>query len=399
MNMLEVAVKMLMHDRTKYLGLFTGIGFTAFLVTFAMAYFAGFMTRGFALVSENPSATVWVMDPAVSSTEATIDMSDASLGLVRSVEGVSYAVALYLGDVTARFPNGHFQSFQMIGVDDATLSGVPKHGSSPNIALLHMPDSIIVDSGGSRRKLQTPLHAKDVWPYDGAHLHVPTRKLRYGDTLIINDKRVVVRGVSSTIPRFPPRPLMYTTQSNFKRLNPGQNRYITFIMVKAENNISPCTLARNITEQTGLKAITSDTFKKETVKWFLINSEDVGDMVNMVILAMLVGFGVTGVMLYMFTYENLRQYAVLKAMGASNTQLVTMVFTQAFIGVIIGSGIGIGVCAILGESVASVDFPFRMMWFAPLLGFLGVLIVSITAAVISVRPVLNMEPGIVFSQR
>ncbi len=397
--MFEVAVKMLMHDRTKFLGLFTGIGFTAFLVTFAMSYFAGFMTRGFALVSENPSATVWVMDPAVNSTEATINMSDASLGLVRSVKGVSYAVPLYLGDVTARFPNGHFQSFQMIGVDDATLSGTPKPGNTLSAALLHMPDSVIVDSGGSSGKLQTPIHTKDMWPYDGVHLDVPTRKLRYGDTLIINDKRVVVRAVSSTIARFPPRPLMYTTQSNFKRLAPGENRYITFIMVKGEKNISATALAQNISSQTGLKAITSDAFKKETVKWFLINSEDVGDMLNMVILAMLVGFGVTGVMLYMFTYENLRQYAVLKAMGASNKQLVTMVFTQAFIGVIVGSGIGIGVSALLGESVASGDFPFRMMWFAPLLGFLGVLIVSITAALISVRPVLSMEPGIVFSQR
>jgi len=397
--MFEVAVKMLMHDRTKYLGLFTGIGFTAFLVTFAMAYFAGFMTRGFALVSENPSAAVWVMDPAVNSTEATINMSDASLGLVRSIKGVSYAEPLYLGDVTARFPNGHFQSFQMIGVDDATLSGTPKPCNGLSATLLHMPDSVIVDGGGSSGKLQTPLHTKDIWPYDGAHLGVPTRKFRYGDTLIINDRRVVVRAVSSTIPRFPPRPLMYTTQSNFKQLNPGKNRYITFIMVKGEKNISATLLAQNIRRQTGLKAITSDAFKKETVMWFLINSEDVGDMINMVILAMLVGFGVTGVMLYMFTYESLRQYAVLKAMGASNKQLVTMVFTQAFIGVIIGSGIGIGVCAALGESVASVDFPFRMMWFAPILGFLGVLIVSITAAVISVRPVLNMEPGIVFSQR
>ncbi|WP_294958010.1 ABC transporter permease [Sulfurovum sp.] len=397
--MFEVAVKMLMHDRTKFLGLFTGIGFTAFLVTFAMSYFAGFMTRGFALVSENPTASIWVMDPAVHSTEATINMSDGALGLVRSVKGVSYAVPLYLGDVTARFPNGHFQSFQMIGVDDGTLSGTPRPGGGLSTTLLHIPQSVIVDSGGTKDKLQTPMYTKDMWPYDGVHLNVPTRKLRYGDTLIINDKRVVVSGVSSTIPRFPPRPLMYTTQSNFKRLNPGENRYITFIMAKAEKNISAADLARNITKQTGLKAVTNNAFKKETVLWYLKNSEDVGDMVNMVILAMLVGFGVTGVMLYMFTYENLRQYAVLKAMGASNNQLVTMVFTQAFIGVIVGSGIGIGICALLGESVASADFPFRMMWFAPLLGFFGVWIVSITAALISVRPVLSMEPGIVFSQR
>jgi putative ABC transport system permease protein len=170
-------------------------------------------------------------------------------------------------------------------------------------------------------------------------------------------------------------------------------------MVRGEKGMSPQTLAENIAKETGLKAITRKEFKKETVLWFLINSEDVGDMLNMVMLAMLVGFGVTGVMLYMFTYENIKQYAVLKAMGASNKQLTNMVFTQAFIGVIVASGIGIGLSALLGQAVSSADFPFRMMWFAPFFGFLGVLIVSITAAMISVRPVLKMEPGIVFSSR
>lgn len=199
--------------------------------------------------------------------------------------------------------------------------------------------------------------------------------------------------------RFPPRPLMYTTASNFIRLTPSQSKRLTFVMVKKQQGINPTLLAKKIHQQTGLKAITSSEFKKETVMWYLINSEDVGDMVNMVVLAMLVGFGVTGVMLYMFTYENLKQYAVLKAMGATNKQLSTMVFTQAFIGVVIGSGIGIGIAGLMGEAVSSASFPFRLMWFAPIIGFLGVFIVSATAAVISVRPVIKLEPGVVFSSR
>ncbi len=389
--MFRVAIEMLMHDKTKYIGLFIGIGFTAFLVTFSMSFLAGFMSRGFALVSENPSASVWVMDRAVSSPEATVNMSDASLGLVRGVKGVEYASALYIGDVTARFANGNFQKFQVIGVDDATLSGAPKSASS-----LRLPDSVIVDSGGTSAKLQTPLHTKDMWSHDGSHLHVPTRELHYGDKLLVNDKRVIVADVSHTIARFPPRPLFYTTQSNFKRLIPAGKRYITFIMVRSAKGVSPEQLSRDISAQTGLKAITSQRFKKETVLWYMINSEDVGDMTNMVVLAMLVGFGVTGVMLYMFTYENIKQYAVLKAMGASKKQLSDMVFTQAFIGVVVGSGIGIATAALLGQAIAGTDFPFRMMWFAPLFGFLGVLIVSITAAFISLRPILKMDSAVVF---
>jgi len=38
----------------------------------------------------------------------------------------------------------------------------------------------------------------------------------------------------------------------------------------------------------------------------------------MLSMATSVGFGVTGVMLFMFTTESLKQYAVLKAMGATS---------------------------------------------------------------------------------
>ena len=397
--MFRVAIEILMGDRTKYIGLLLGIGFTAFLVTFALSYFAGFMTRGFSLVNENPTADVWVMDSAVNSTEATINMPNSALDLVKSVSGVSYATPLYIGDVTARFPNGHFQTFQLIGVDDATLSGAPLLQTGLKQNALRLPQSVIVDSGGTENKLQTPINKKDMWSYDGAHLDVPTRRLRYGDELLIDDRRVIVTGVSHMLGRFPPRPLMYTTASNFAHLTPSQNRRMTFVMVKAQKGVNPTLLAKKIHNQTGYKAITSSEFKKETVVWFLINSEDVGDMLNMVILAMLVGFGVTGVMLYMFTYENLKQYAVLKAMGATNRQLTTMVFTQAFMGVLIGGGIGIGFAGAFGEMVATATLPFRMMWFAPVIGLLAVFIVSFTAAVISVRPVLKLEPGVVFASR
>jgi len=397
--MLRIALQMLMGDRAKYIGLLLGITFTAFLVTFALAYFAGFMTQGFALISENNSADVWVMDPAVNSTEMTINMPSSALARVRGVKGVSSAAPLSLNDLTARFPNGRFQTFQMIGVDDATLSGAPflhKGGSSK---ILYRPDSVIVDSGGTSGKLQTPIYQKDKWPFDGVHLDAPTRPLKVDDELLVNGKRIVIAGVSQTIHRFPPRPLLYTTYSNAKRLLPSEHRRLTFIMVSAQTGVSATVLAKRIEQQTRLRARTSSDFKEDTVRWFLINSEDVGDMAAMLILAMTVGFGVTGIMLYMFTYESLKQYAVLKAMGASNSMLLKMVFIQAGASAFLGAGMGVGLCAIIGEFVSTIDFPFRMMWFTPIFGIVGVLIVSITAAMVSTRPVLKMEPGVVFSGR
>ena len=396
--MLRVALKMLFGDRAKYVGLLFGIAFTSFLVTFAASYFCGFMTRGFALISENPTADVWVMDSAVDSAEQTANMPDSALERVRSVDGVLSAVPLALGTADARFPNGRFQPFQIIGVDDATLSSVPRLGDGASPTALRSPDAAIVDPGGTEGKLETPLLKADQWPTE-PHLDAPTRPLRVGDELLVNDNRVRIAGTSEALPRYPPRPLLYTTLSNADRILLPERHRLTFVLATGVPGVAPNELAARIQAQTGLKARAADDFKADTVRWFLINSEDVGDIGAMLSLAMSVGFGITGIMLYMFTTEALKQYAVLKAMGATSRLLLAMVFVQAGQCALLGTGLGLGLCAIIGQIAVQADYPFRMMWFTPLIGCVMVVLVSIVAAAISVRPVLRLEPAVVFAGR
>jgi putative ABC transport system permease protein len=104
-------------------------------------------------------------------------------------------------------------------------------------------------------------------------------------------------------------------------------------------------------------------------------------------------------MLYIFTYENLGQYAMLKAMSGTPRVVLTMILAQAGTVTLLGTGFGLGMCAVAGEVVTHLGYPFRMMWFTPLLGCVGVLIVNLTAAVISARPVFKLQPAVVFAGR
>lgn len=396
--MLRIAIGMLVADRAKFTGLLFGIAFTSFLVTFAASYFCGFMTRGFALVSENGAADVWVMDPAVDSVEQTINMPDSALLRVRSVAGVGYAVPLALGVVDVRFANGRFQTFQVIGVDDATLAGAPVTAGAAR-ERLRAVNTVIVDSGGTSGKLQTPIAAADQWPPDGVHLDAATRELEEGDELQVNEQLVRVLARTEGLPRFPPRPLMYTTRANAARILPSERHTLTFVLAVAADGVDAGALAARIARDTGLRARSTQDFKADTVRWFLVNSEDVGDIGAMLILAMTMGFGVTGIMLYMFTYENQKQYAVLKALGAQDRTLLAMIIVQAATCALLGTGLGLGICAAAGEAVLALGFPFRMMWFTPLAGITGVALVSLCAAIISMRPVLRLQPATVFAGR
>ena len=388
-----IALKMLFGDRLKHAGLLLGITFTSFLVTFAASYFGGMMTRSFALIAENSSTDVWVMDPAVMAVEPNFNLPASALNRVRSVEGVSSAMPLALATADARFPNGRFQAFQVIGVDDATLSGIPLIQGGSTASVLRAPDAVIVDAGGSSGKLGTPQLKGDQWPYGKPHLDVPARPLAKGDELLVNDARVRIAGVSAGLPRFPPRPLLFTTYSTAERILLPERRRLTFVLVAALPGTDPRALAARIEQVTRLRARASEDFKADTVRWMLRNSEDVGDAITMLTIAMLVGFGVTGVMMFMFTTENLKFYAVLNAMGATSRSLLGVILVQAGLCALIGTGLGLGLCAIAGRIFGAYHFPYRMMWFAPVLGGVAVVLVTLAAAALSIWPVLKMRPA------
>jgi putative ABC transport system permease protein len=143
--MMSVAMKMLVGDRAKYLGIIMGITFASLLITQQLGIFVGLMSRTYGAISDLGLPDVWVMDPKVQFIDDIKPLQDTQLLRVRGIEGVEWAVPLYKGLLKARLESGEFQTCNVLGLDDASLIGGPPEMVEGQLSDLRKSDSVIVD--------------------------------------------------------------------------------------------------------------------------------------------------------------------------------------------------------------------------------------------------------------
>jgi putative ABC transport system permease protein len=381
-----IALKMLMGDRGKYLGIVMGLTFASLIMTQQPAIFVGLMARSFSFITDVGLPDVWVMDAKVQFVDDIKPLQDTQLYRVRGVAGVDWAMPLYKGLLKARLANGTFQTCIVVGLDDASLIGGPAHMIEGKVEDLRRSDGVIVDIDGATEKLAKP-------PATPGGKPVP---LKLGDTLELNDRRAIVVGIAKTTRTFQSQPVVYTTYSRAIGYAPRERKLLSFVLVKAKPGEDIPALIRRIRRNTGLAAYTQQEFKNLTVDYFLKNTGIPINFGMSVTLGFIVGAAIAGQTFYNFTLENLRQFGVLKAMGTSNWTLLRMILLQATLVGFIGYGLGVGLTSLFGWAMRNTILAFKFPWQLLVFSGVGVTLICIFAALISIRKVIQLEPAVVF---
>jgi putative ABC transport system permease protein len=382
--MIRVGLRMLLGDAAKYFGIVMGVTLASLVITQQGSIFIGLMSRTVATITDMGDPDVWVMDPKVQFIDDAKPMQDTLLYRVRGVPGVAWASPLYKGQTRARLPDGTFQNCVLLGLEDSTLTGGPPRMLRGRLADLRMDGAVIVDAVGASTRLARP--GPDGVP-------VP---LGPGDTMELNDRRAVVAGISENTRSFQTQPIIYTTYSRATSFVPRERRLLSFILVKVTAGQDPGDVARRISLETGLAAYTRPQFKAKTVLYYLRNT---GIPINFgiaVSLGFLVGTVITGFMFYNFTLDNLRYFGTLKAMGAGNGRLMAMVITQAMWVSAVGFGLGVGLASLIGYSARGSPLAFLMPWQLLVVAACATAIITMLAAMLSLRRVMALEPAVVF---
>lgn len=387
-----VALRMLMGDRAKFLGIIMGLTFASLLITQQSSIFVGIMTRTFGFITDTALPEVWVMDPKVQFIDDVKPLRDTMLQRVRGVPGVEWAVPLYKGLIKARLDNGNFQQCNVIGLDDATLIGGPPEMVEGSIADLRKADGVIVDVVGASTRLAKFPRDADGKPIRGAK----PEPLKIGDTLELNDRRAVVVGICRNSRTFQSQPVIYTTYSRATVFAPKERKLLSFVLAQPAGGLSGADLVARIEAQTGLMAQTRSEFSWTTIMYFIRYT---GIPINFgiaVTLGFLVGTAIAGQTFYNFTLDNLRHFGALKAMGAGALRLLGMIVQQALVVGLIGYGLGVGLAALVPVLSGGSELAFRLLWQTLALTGVAVTVICVLAAMISMVKVIRLEPAIVF---
>ena len=375
----DLALKMLLGDRAKYLMLISGLTFASLLMTQQASIFCGIMQwTGSTL--HNVPAPIWVVDPMVEQVNDTDAMRDTDINRVRSVDGVAWAAPFYSGMLRARLADGSFKFIQLVGIDATTFAGAPRELISGRLEDLRMPNTVILDAYGvtklSREK---------------------GRPIGIGDTFEINDREARIVGIAKTRMSFTGNPYVFTTYDRAVQYAPNQRKMLSSVLAAPQPGQDAVAVARQIERETGLRAFTQREFASASVWWYVRNTGIPVAFGGTVILGLIVGLAICSQTFYSFVLENLRHLGALKAMGASDGVLCRMLLLQAVTVGLVGYGCGVGIATGFGFVLLQKGMPpFHMPWPLPLAVLLIVLAICAFAAALGIRKIRQLEPAIVF---
>jgi putative ABC transport system permease protein len=374
-GILRIGFKLLVNDRGKFFALLIGITFAVFLMMEMTAMFAGILDRAYSPVT-NIGAAMWIMDPAVNTATSPIPMPDYVLDAARSMDGVSYAVPLFMGGALVKLANGAWQGVNVVGLDDESLLGRPEleQGSIQDI---FADNTFIVVDDAEFSKLGNP---------------------KIGTTFELNDHRGKIVGVARVASNgLNGVPTLYTTYHRAIEYIPSTRFTLSYVLIQPKNEAAIAGIQRQVA-RLGYAALTKEEFNHQITSYYTYQTGIGTNILLMTIISFIVGLSISGQTFYTFILENLEKFGALKAIGAKGRELVYMILFMAFFTALIGYGLGIGMVTLMIEVARS-----RLPNYAAMItlenlamAFGMVLLIAGISSYIGIRKVLKIEPFDIF---
>ncbi len=374
--MVSIARKNLFHEKGRLIISVGGVAFSTMLIVILIGIYYGVFTESTMYLAKT-KADLWVGQEGIHDTWHTYSLLPRGLdGVIKQVGGVKDVHEFIGRAVRAKVSklSDKEETIYIIGYDTKTGVGGPweivKGKRTPRNG------QVIVDRVFAIRN-----------------------NVDIGDKIEVGGVKLTVVGISKDT-----FVLVYSyafvTKEDAEKIF-GAKDFVNYYMVEVENPLFAKKVAENIKSKLEDLGVKVDVLTKQE---FIDNHKEVIDesfsaiLLPLVFIGFFIGVTVIGLTLYTATLEKMKEYAILKAIGASEIFMAKIVLEQAFTIAVLGFVVGLILSFAAAFWVPSVapEFYVEINLKNVVMTFVSIVAMSLVAALIPIRRLEKIEPATVF---
>ncbi len=369
----SLAFRMLFDAPFKSLGTLVGVFISVLLMAQQMSTLTGILGRVTSFVDAS-GIDIWITSVATESTDATGTLPASKVAAAAGTPGVAWAAPVVQGLGRVTRPDGVQENVKVLGVEAPRYAGLPR----------------VLAAGTTAESLRGSGRIFLNW------IDRPTfASAEPGDRIEINGRAGVVAGFFLGVNPHNPFYYVFANIDDARSLTDFPQDRVTYVGV----GIVPGARVAEVKAQ--LEARLPDVLVKTTAelhemeKRFFLVRTPVGVLFGLgTVLAAIIGAAIVAVTLYSTAVDRARDYGTLKAIGATQQDILQLLLLQAWIFFAAGYVLGM-----LAFGIIRLSFSELAMAVTPRI-VIGVALAAFTsctlASLVAVRRVLLTDPAIVF---
>lgn len=373
--MVDLSLRMMLHDRIRFLITISGVAFSVALVLSQVGLFKGLIDNA-ALTIRHANADLWVTSHNTANVDFPQTYPESTVDRVRSIPGVARADNLIVTYLNLALPSGAQESTIAYALKDFKAWNLPWDMREGDLSDLRRGRFLIMDEKAQRR----------FGPF------------RTGDYREVLETRMKIVGQSRGALSFTTTPISFMDFDLAQSLQPTLlGGKTTYTLVK----LAPGADARAVQVEIQRRLPFNDVHTKiewtrKSENYWIVNTGVGLNAYLTALLGCLVGVVVVAQTLYTSTMEHLKEFGTVKAIGGSNGDIYRILTRQAAIAATNGFAVGTAMAFALVPLAAKADLKLILPISLVLIVGAGTLVLCLGAAMLSFRKVAGIDPGLVF---
>jgi len=370
---LETAYRFLVFDKPKSIGALFGIVISVFLIGQQSGIFL-FLTGAMSRLVDISPVPIWVVDSRTTNVNAMVPIDARLTRELFSLPGVLNTYPMVIAGGSAKLPDGKTAGMTLIGTEAPRFVGGPWN-------IISGSKADIISEGGI---------TTDV--YDAKALS----NVSVGSVFEVSGKKVRIAAQTKGARGFG-AVYGFTTIERARSLGKVSLDKVSAVLITVKPGVNEDSVVKMINERIfGVRAWKKADFSAATKTTILGSSGIAISTGTLIVFAVISGLIIIGLTLYSAATDRIKDYATMKAIGATNGYIRNLILSQALILAIIGYTIGSILLEFfrIGIGKSGAIFEFTLLIRAVFLAL--TLIISLCGAVFAIRRINGVEPATVF---